>query len=934
MTRPGRPASVFAPAVLLLLAGAASAQPSFVARTDRIVSGLGNPVAVATGDFVNPGDGLLDLAVTWDREDALGILQNNGDGTFSLAVRRDVPPPPSMGGPPESESNVGVNPAGVVAIDLDGDTIRDDVAGVNQESNRFFAYENGGGTWLPADPDASRGGGLSVTVGDWSSGVLPVDACDDLFSATQNGAVNIAVSRCDGSGEFEIVARFFRSGEVSVQTDVEVGDFVALGGGDDGQVDVLTLDNLNQQIVTWPGDPTLDVNLLVEDGLGNTLLVFKPVEVGGQPLTPVQSVAEDWDADGFLDLLVLVEEGHVLWYAGYRDPAQGGFDAPVVVDVAGPLSAGGRMPTRLTAMDYADVVGVNGASAPDGIRDLVLADAGQAGGSDEGFNWLWIVPGTGPAVGMPGMPTFDTALQYHFAAPNLGVLKPGSVVAADFGAGVPDVLLLGFDSSNYTVFRSDGVGGFDAAPSFSAGVLRPRGLASRKLNGADPADVVFVARTDGGIAVLEGDDSGALAEPSASATPAALALGDEVKVARFDGDAVPDALVTFRDEHVLYRGVADGTYTAPEVLADGPESLTGVSREGELGGGAALDLAIYDPALGSPRLEVWRGNGDGTFARAQELPGVNAYSTHAVGRFVPGSVDSIVVAGERDPFASPPQLSLYTDDGSGSYSLSGTASFPPPFDVIPSPVLLMIVGDYDQSGNDDVLAVTGGGEAFLFLSDGTQLVTPPDFFSVGSAPRDGIAADLDLDGRVDVAVANRSSIAVLVNQGGSLAAPLFLPSNIDNASLTAIDLTADLLPEIVASSERTNDVTVFVNQSVPPEPPWVLRVGPDPTGAATRVSWPAVDMATFAVVRGDLGPVWSDATTPLLTVTETPCAETMTVAEFWDDTAPLPPASGLYPPLAFYLARCQDGPDCPDLTFGADSMGVARYANDPPDPCP
>jgi hypothetical protein len=898
--------------------------------------GLGNPVAVAVGDFVNTGDGLLDLAVTWDREDALGIFENNGDGTFTLAHRRDAPPDPSMGGPPAAESNIGLNPAAVVAIDLDGDGVRDDVAGVNQDSNRFFAYENGGGTWVPADPEAERGGGLSATVGQWGSSVFPADACDDFFSATPNGAVNIAVSKCDGSGEFEIVSKFFRAGEVSVQTDVEVGDFVTLGG-DAGQVDVLTLDNLLQQLVIWPGDPSLDVNLLVATPVPDdmTLLVFKPVMVAGEPASPVQSVAQDWDGDGALDLLVMVEEGYVLWYRGNGDPALGGFDDPLVVDLAGPLSTGERQPTRLTSMEYADVVGADGASAPDGIADLVIADAGQATGSEEGFNWLWIVPGTGPAPATFGPPTFDTSVQYHYAAANLGVLKPSSLAVADFnGTGdAPGAVLLAFDRSVFTVFGNDGAGRFNAAPSYAAGATGARGLAGRELAG-NPADLVVACRGLEGISSLPGDGTGRLIEPGALAEPTAESLADELKLHDFDADTVPDALVTFRNEHALYRGVADGSYLPPEILSDGPgRSLSGISRVGRLGAGSsdALDLAIFDPALGNTTLGIWLGNGDGSFSLDQEVDGILRYSTHAVGRFIGGTgLDSIVVAGETDSFPSPPQLSVVTADGGGTYSVTATLAFPPPFDAFPIPVEFLIPGDFDLNGSTDLVAVLGGGDSFLFKSDGSRLEAQGTFFSVGSLPRDGIAVDLDGDFFPDLAVANRDTVEVLANNSGAFSARLTLDSNIDNATIVAQDLNGDGLPELVASSERTNDLTVFRNVSVAP---FRITGGPDPTGTLCRFSWPAVDGAVYSVLRGNLTTLWEDRTRPLLDATEVPCAGSGIGTAFYDDALPLPAPEGSWPPLAFYLVRCQ-GANCGDGSFGSDSLGAVRYANDPPDPCP
>ena len=914
---------------LLLLAGPALAQPAFTSRTDQRFGDLAQPAAVAAGDFVNTGDGVIDLAVTWFRDDAVSILQNDGTGRFVLARRLDAPDPDPGG----SLSLVGDGPVAILAIDLDGDGLRDDVAGTNSGSNRFFAYENGGGSWMPADSEASRGSGYSATVGDWASPLSPADGCDDLFTASEGGIVTIALSLCDGSGEFEVVNRFAAPGEVGVQTDVELGDFVELGG-DAGQLDVLTIDRLSRKIVIWPGNPAYPVWLDAEDPGGGSALVTKPVFADGLPARPVQALARDWDADGFLDLLVLLEEGHVAWYRGTRDPAQGGFEDPIVTDLAGPLGEGPRPATRFSSMAYEDLVGADGASAPDGIPDLVIADAGHAAPDAQGFNWLLLVPGTAPAPGFDDPPEFAVDAQSHFAAADLGAQRPGSLAVADFdGDSDADVVLLAFDASALTLFRNDGTGGLDAARSFSAGAGGLRGLAARSEDGGRPAGLVLAATEIEALSTLESDGGGRLVEPGLLSASSGESGAGEVKLLDLDGDSILDALVSFRDEHVSFPGLADGSYDAPVVLADGPRSLRGLSRSGHLGpNGApdAADLAVFPDGFGEETLQIWLGDGAGGFTHSAEVAGLAGYSTHAIAAVVEGTGrDSVVVAGQVESFPSPPVLRVVAHEAGGSWSVHSTVGFPAPYDSVPDSVGLLVPGDFDEDGHADVVAVLGGGAAFLLRGDGTRLTPPSASFAWLGGARAGLAADMG-GGRADLVIAQRSTVSVVPNLGGSFGAPLVLPSNLDNVAVDVLDLDGDGLAEILVGSQGTHDVTVFRNLSTTP---FVLVAGPTPAGECCRFGWPAVDGALYSLLRGNLSTLWGDRTLPLLDVTETPCAATGLVDNWWDEAGALPPAAAGYPPVAFFLVRCEGG-DCAQAGFGADSFGVARYANDPPDPCP
>lgn len=917
--RTSRPLLGAAAALLFAAGTSALAAPDFRSRTERRLAGT--PAAVAVGDFVAGGPA-TDLAVSLARNNAIVILENLG-GSFQVAVEIPEPLPPSEGGPPESESNVGASPGRLIAMDLDGDGVFDDLAGVNQDSQRFFVYENGGGAWTPTDPDAAGvSAAFALTARDWSSPVLPPDGVADLFFASLTGAVYITVATAQ-PGEFGTVNTFFRPTEVTVQSDVEVGDFVSLGG-DAGQLDVLTLDNQNGNIVIWPGDPLFDVALLTEE------LVLRPVEVGGERLSPVDAHVEEFDpgcaGSCWPDALVLVSEGRVLFFQGNGDPSLLGFDDPVVVDLAATIGASARMPANFTAMAYADVASADGLAGPDGVRDLVIADAGQRSAAPEGSNWLWIVPGTGENP----IPTFNLDAQKHFAVGDLGELKPGALAVTDFrGAGMPpDIVLLQADASSRSVLRNDGQGSFDAPRSYSIGLPGARGLAGGDLDGDGTPDLVAAGLDAGTISILRGSalpdrhfEQPALEQPA----PAGPVAPDGLELRDLDGDGIPDVLVTFDADHVLYPGAPAGDLAPPVVLdQDGP--ISGRSRLGQLDGDGAADLVVAAGGIGASPIEVWTGLGDGTFQYSHEVLQVLEYADHATGRFFGGSYDDVVVAALDNAVgcSGKPLLHLLQHDGDALAEV-GQLLLPPPFDQGGScwDVARIAAGEFNGDSRSDLAVAVAGGPIVVFINRAGELTALGAFFDPGVSVRGLLAEDLDGDGTDELIAVGRTSIAVLPGLGdGSLGPAVVLASNIDNVEVAAVDLDGDQLPELLVSSDQTNDVTVYENSSVPP---LVLRASGD---ATTRLTWTGFDTADFDIVRGDLDVLWTGrdvAASDLSCLPGGPQPET-----FIDDSTPLPPAGAVARGF-FYLVRC-NGATCPESHFGLDSAGARRIPD--PEPCP
>ena len=115
----------------------------------------GEPTAVTSGDF--NGDLSPDLAVVNTASGTVSILLNNGNGTFAPAV----------------SYNVGLHPVAIVAADFAGNG-RIDLAVANYGSNTISVLmNNGNGTFAPAVNYAAGTTPISLVAADLNGDIAP-----------------------------------------------------------------------------------------------------------------------------------------------------------------------------------------------------------------------------------------------------------------------------------------------------------------------------------------------------------------------------------------------------------------------------------------------------------------------------------------------------------------------------------------------------------------------------------------------------------------------------------------------------------------------------------------------------------------------------------------------------------------------------------------
>jgi hypothetical protein len=359
-----------------------------------------------------------------------------------------------------------------------------------------------------------------------------------------------------------------------------------------------------------------------------------------------------------------------------------------------------------------------------------------------------------------------------------------SIVAADVnGDGKPDVIVLNFctDSDSGSCVGSgvvgamlgNGDGTFQSAQPYGSGGYNAIQIVVADLNGDGRPDVVALNACqiddglclNGSIGILLGNGDGtfrsAVTYGLGRYNPSSIVVGD------INGDGKPDLIIGYycvsatdcdSGEIDALLGNGDGTFQAPQSTSSGgylTESiaLADVNQDGK------LDLVAANcggPDCFNGTVDVLLGNGDGSFQLAQTYPsGAELASAIAVADVNgDGHPDLLVANYCSSPGAACGNggvLSVLQGNGDGTFQaarvyLAGTqgcsnAGYCP---------VSIAAADVNGDGNLDVLI----GPAVL-PGNGDGTFGGAENFDVGGCGSGQFfLADLDGDGRVDLAMAN------------------------------------------------------------------------------------------------------------------------------------------------------------------------------------
>jgi len=267
-------------------------------------------------------------------------------------------------------------------------------------------------------------------------------------------------------------------------------------------------------------------------------------------------------------------------------------------------------------------------------------------------------------------------------------------------------------------------------------------------------------------------------------SPAGITVGD------FNEDGKPDLAIAGNIWVHLLLGNGDGTFAPapgfPIRVASPPYNGAATPNTtaivaGDFNHSGHLGLAVVDTSNAATYMLL--GNGDGTFA-----PSSAAFARSPLFDVTLATAD-LNGDGNLDLTF---QNGVVLGYGDGAFSAAGSlyASFPES----------VALGDFNRDGKLDAVVANGstksspGSELTVSLGNGDGTFTPGSTISLGSDLLAVITADLNGDGKLDLAVADAGSNTVMVllgNGDGTFGAPTTMPVGNEPEALVAGDFNND-----------------------------------------------------------------------------------------------------------------------------------------------
>ena len=281
------------------------------------------------------------------------------------------------------------------------------------------------------------------------------------------------------------------------------------------------------------------------------------------------------------------------------------------------------------------------------------------------------------------------------------------------------------------------------------------------------------------------------------ALPTAVVSGD------FNEDGKPDLAISNGGDNTITVLLGDGAggFANPPGLLYTTGSTPVWITAAKLTTGGHLDIIAVD--ADSKQVEVFRGNGTGTFQAPSALASLNQTPTYIIaGDFNNDGHPDLAVGLAIDPLVAEPAFVIYMGDGSGAFP---TKVYGAPLlntGEDPLPVSSLVLSDLNKDGYLDVTAVfTGGGVAYL-NQGGTSFPSGTNF-----NPGDGLIglaeADVDGDGCPDAIETGGYGLLTVAKGGcdGTFKQGTAIAGVGDQDPVVVVtDVDGDGIPDIVASA--------------------------------------------------------------------------------------------------------------------------------------
>ncbi|MFZ0319217.1 MAG: FG-GAP-like repeat-containing protein [Candidatus Sulfotelmatobacter sp.] len=332
---------------------------------------------------------------------------------------------------------------------------------------------------------------------------------------------------------------------------------------------------------------------------------------------------------------------------------------------------------------------------------------------------------------------------------------PYSIAVGDFNHdGKLDLAVVSVccPSGGVSILLGKGDGTFQTAVDYPAG-SSPESVVAVDLNHDGNLDLA-VASQSAYISILLGNGDGTF-QP-ATESPAVPTFERHITTGDFNGDGKPDLVMRADQSAVtVLLGNGDGTFqNALTTYAPFDVTALGV---GDFNRDGKLDLVTAGTFGGDSSVNVWIGNGDGTFDYGANYPGGEVPEAIAVADFNrDGKLDLAINDSEGVG------ISVMLGNGDGTFQTA--VEYPIPFNN------WVTAADLSGDGKLDLAVINGFAPntgVTVFPGNGDGTFGSGTFYSAGSDANFVAIGDFNGDGKKDMAVTDNryDDVIVLLNTG-------------------------------------------------------------------------------------------------------------------------------------------------------------------------
>ena len=474
------------------------------------------------------------------------------------------------------------------------------------------------------------------------------------------------------------------------------------------------------------------------------------------------------------------------------------------------------------------------ATGGSGSRAVAIADL-----NGDGFADLAV---THPASNTVGVLFGNGAGGFVLQATYATGSGPTAIASGDFDAdGHVDLAIVNASASTATILLGTSGGGFVAGST----VAIPAGATSISAADFDQDGALDLAvGASGTIRILHGSGTGGFTN-GASISLALLGLPASIAAGDFDHDGAIDLAVSTSLAVLVIKGTGGGAFGLPLSLAVTLNNRALVATD--LDNDGNLDLAV---ANGATNVSLFFGNALGVFAAATNLAVTGTPQLVVTGDFDgDGGADVVALTdntatlfhgGASRAFTAAGTFA--TGGGGATAAVAANLNGDAAVDLVvanaatsTAGILLggagglggraivggtgstaTVTGDFNEDGRPDLAVIDpGASRAFIYTqtAGGALVLNQTVTLANGAGSSFAVVADFDVDGHVDIAIANTafSSVSVLLGTGtGTFGSPQNTGTAQAPTRLAVGDFNNDGKPDLAVPAGTGNAVSILI----------------------------------------------------------------------------------------------------------------------------